>query len=202
MIKFVFTKNLSDYFDKNKDNIRSLFKYQGDLSQEAKKILSEIKNSESVSIHIRRGDYIALGWSVPISYQIRAAYFILEKLPNAEFFIFSDDSKYVKNYIKDTKNIRSALSSKNITPSQLSAFQEKLKNSIYVSKEVNHSLEEFYLMSECNHNIITRSIFSWWAGFLNKNPNKTVVSPTISVHKKFDGNFPKIPQNDGWVEIY
>lgn len=126
---------------------------------------------------------------------------MFEKMPEAEFFIFSDDSEYVKNYITDMKNIRSDLSSKNVSSLQLNAFIEKIKNSTYVSKELNHSLEEFYLMSKCKHNIISRSIFSWWAAFLNNNINKLVISPTISVHKKFDGNFPKISQNDGWIEM-
>lgn len=203
-VKFLFTKQLFDCFAQDRDKLKNLFKYKGDLTSPAKQILSQIKNGESVAIHIRRGDYVSFGWNVPMSYQIRAAYFILEKVPSAKFFIFSDDSGSVRKYIANTKNIKEALSAIKIksSPEQLQTFREKLKDATFVSEALNHSLEEFYLMSECKHNIAPRSTFSWWAAFLNKNPNKIVVAPSTPVHKKFDGNFPKIPANDGWVELF
>jgi len=118
--------------------------------------LLEILNKASVSIHLRRGDYITnfknkeVYLEIPIGYYNEAIRFIEQKIDNPVFFIFSDDNNWVKNNFN-------------------------LKNCIFV-EEIN-PVKSMFLMSNCKHNIIANSTFSWWGAWLNNNNNKIVVSP-------------------------
>jgi hypothetical protein len=134
-------------------------KYFKHVENDLKNILS-FKNKLSpyfiglntVSIHIRVGDYAGLQQFHPIcssEYYISA----LENFTDQEytFLIFSDDIEYTKNMFGDQDNL------------------------IYI--EGNDPYTDLQMMSLCNHNIIANSSFSWWAAWLNKNPNKKVVAP-------------------------
>jgi hypothetical protein len=141
---------------------------------------SEVKNTETVSVHIRRGDFTnketqKVHGILPINYYENAIEFMRQKFPTAKFLIFSDDIKWVKQNFK-------------------------IEKVTIVSGEISKThLEDFYLMSHCSHNIIANSSFSWWAAYLNPNPNKIVIAP-----KKW---FNKAPYNTkdlipaGWLTI-
>ena len=127
-----------------------------------------LENSSSVSIHIRRGDYITdpdaynLMGTLPLEYYASAMDFINTKLSNPFYYIFSDDL----NCAKDNLNIKA--------PSTFVDLEGGLKDYI-----------ELDLMSKCHHNIIANSSFSWWGAFLNRNPGKIVISPaTWAIDKK------------------
>jgi len=79
---------------------------------------------------------------------------IEKKIKNAHFFIFSDDLNWAKENLNFIKNITFIELSKNIP---------------------DH--EEMYLMSQCKHNIIANSSFSWWGAWLNPNDKKMVIAP-------------------------
>lgn len=116
-----------------------------------KTILSE---RNTVSMHIRRGDYKRLNFMLPISYYEDAMEYIRRKVKNPIFLIFSDDIQWVKTNIQ---------------------FKDE---TIYISKEEKlEDYEELLLMSKCKHNIIANSSFSWWGAWLNTNAKKIVVGP-------------------------
>lgn len=116
-------------------------------------MLNDIKNSNSVSIHVRRGDLLKLKNSYILSedYYKKAIRLILEKTKNPIFYIFSDDIEWCKKSF----------------PS--------LKNKVIV--EGNDPSQDFELMKNCKHNILANSTFSWWAGYLNTNKNHVIIAP-------------------------
>lgn len=119
----------------------------------------EIKNSNSVSLHIRRGDYVALSKSkkghalCPISYYKKAIENIAQKIHNPRFFIFSDDIQWVKENLAIKYNAE------------------------YIDFNRDYPERDIILMKHCKHNIIANSSFSWWGAWLNENPNKIVIAP-------------------------
>jgi hypothetical protein len=120
----------------------------------------------SYFIHIRRGDYVGSPlYEMDSDFYYRGAIlYILDKDPNARFFVVSDDIEYCKTY--------SILSSVNAT------FIEGL-GPIYT----------LYLMSLCSKGgICANSSFSWWGSYLNKSEDKTVIMPKqwINLSKPID----------------
>jgi hypothetical protein len=66
---------------------------------------------------------------------------------------------------------------------------------MYISNPEIKDYEELILMSSCSHNIIANSTFSWWGAYLNKNPNKIIISPTKWT--KFQNDI--VPKD--WIQI-
>jgi glycosyltransferase involved in cell wall biosynthesis len=136
------------YFIHNRDYILNLFKNQNIINQ-VKNIYPEISNN-SVSLHVRHGDYVNLQEFHPIQtidYYNQA----LEYIKSYEnIFVFSDDIEWCK------KNLR-------------------YKNLIFVENQTD--VFDLMAMSLCTHNIIANSTFSWWGAWLNENPNKIVIAP-------------------------
>ena len=113
-----------------------------------------IKKSNSVSLHVRRGNYLNLkNFNVlDIDYYMKAVEYIRKNVEKPTFYIFSDDLKWCKNSL---------------------GF---LDNCIFVDS-TKTEIDDLKLMSFCKHNIIANSSFSWWGAWLNKNPKKTVIAP-------------------------
>jgi len=113
------------------------------------KLKKQISEKESVSLHVRRGDYVKLGFPMPpLKYYFEA----LEATPG-DIYIFSDDIRWCGEKFKPDY------------------FDRKIT---FVSSE---SYVDFELMRMCSHNIIAVSTFSWWAAMVNTNQNKIVVAP-------------------------
>ncbi|MDA3929917.1 MAG: alpha-1,2-fucosyltransferase [Prolixibacteraceae bacterium] len=146
------------YFIEIENIIRHEITLKEPLNSENEKVLTQIKNSNSVSIHIRRGDYVNNHYfaELPLDYYYRAIDYLESYSPNSTYFIFSDDMPWVKENFK---------------------LQAKI---IYV--DINDSLTDYMeliLMASCQHNIIANSTFSWWAGWINNNINKVVIAPNV-----------------------
>ncbi len=169
------------YFNDIKEIIHQEFCVKYNLEARNKELAKVINDCESVSIHIRRGDYVKnkttnqVHGVCSLDYYYKAIDIILEKCKNPYFFVFSDDHEWVKKNIKLKKKI------------------------IYIehnSAEKNY--EDLRLMSLCKNNIIANSSFSWWGAWLNTNPNKIIMAPK----KWFNNNLNTtdlIPKN--WIII-
>ncbi len=129
------------------------------ISNKFNYFLNKFNNYEICSIHVRRGDYLNLNKYFTKLELLKDSYFhsaiekILKTKDNVFFFIFTDDLLYCKNLFSSYKNL-------------------------FFIGDLNLSdLDEFYLMTLCNHNIISNSTFSWWAAYLNSNPSKIIIAP-------------------------
>lgn len=119
------------------------------------KVKEKMEKTESVSVHIRRGDYIGTAFDVlDLNYYHKAIDYIKKHVVNPVFYFFSDDVNYIKE---------------NFT------FLDNVKIVDWNSGE--KSWRDMQLMSCCRHNIIANSTFSQWSAILNRNPKKLVVYP-------------------------
>lgn len=124
------------------------------------KLKKIIRSTNSVSIHLRRGDYVRRAVTrkyhgvLDFDYYQKAIRALTRKVKSPHFFVFSDDIKWVKDNFKINYP------------------------AIYIERSYKLSNpEEMILMSLCQHNIIANSSFSWWAAWLNQNPRKIIISP-------------------------
>lgn len=147
------------YFINNEKNIRKNFQFKQPLIDKNLKISNGIKNSNSVSLHIRRGDYLTDKKNLfvgvcSIDYYKKAISIISSKIKRPVFYIFSDDMEWVKKNFTINFNF------------ELIDHNNGYKNHF-----------DLQLMSLCKHNIIANSSFSWWGAWLNSNTNKIVIAP-------------------------
>ena len=168
------------YFGDCKDTIRQDFSFRNEEALRRHVQYEEVLNSNSVSIHIRRGDYVKNPkyrkrlYVCKLEYYKSAMKYLSERFENLTFYIASDDHEWVKNNFEISKHIK-LIESKN-------------------------ALEDLYIMSKCKHNIISNSSFSWWAAWLNSNENKRVLAPDIWFNPCAKIDFRDIVP-DSWIKI-
>ncbi|MCI7040940.1 MAG: alpha-1,2-fucosyltransferase [Lachnospiraceae bacterium] len=121
----------------------------------------QMRECASVSVHVRRGDYLndenreMFGNICTDAYYQKAMELIKGQVPEAHFYIFSDDVSYVR---------------------------QKYQGEEYTVVDINHGKDSFYdmwLMSNCKHNICANSTFSFWGARLNRNKDKIMIRPTV-----------------------
>ncbi len=152
------------YFDVL-DQIKKDFCFKNPLDEKNKQTAQKIAATNSVSIHVRRGDYLSYTdhfYSLGKKYYNEALDIIREKNKDIEIFVFSDDVTWCKENLG-------------------------LKDAHYVDGNYgDKNYIDMQLMSLCKHNIIANSTFSLWAALLNDNKQKIVVSPKHYVKKDYD----------------
>ena len=146
------------YVDPVRDIVLQDFQLKNPLSAYAQHMQKQIQTTpNSVAIHIRRGDYLS-GYNgyyniLDTDYYTTAWEQIVTKYPDAQPFIFSQDTQWVHQNL---------------------SF---LPNPVFVTPDKDLQYEDMVLMSNCSHNIIANSSYSWWGAYLNKNPHKIVICP-------------------------
>jgi hypothetical protein len=150
------------YFSEYKKWILQDFTFNKPLDEENLSLLKRIKFTNSVSIHVRRGDFIKSSTNLnhhgvcSLDYYIKAIAEISSKYGDVEFFIFTDDPMWVKEFLLPR--------GENMT--------------LITGNKGKESWKDMLLMKECKHQIIANSSFSWWGAWLNQNSSKTVIAPT------------------------
>lgn len=148
------------YFFDIGDVIRKDFTLKNTPDKENRELLKRISACNSVSIHVRRSDYVKdkkthdFHGVCGLDYYKKAISFITKRVSDPHFFVFSDDPDWCKINLRLQYSI------------------------IFVSHNLgNKDYEDMRLMSACKHNVIANSSFSWWGAWLNKNANKIVIAP-------------------------
>lgn len=154
------------YFKHHKEVIQTDLSLKNPLSPATNEVADQIKKNrtnriESISVHIRRGDYIQNKYAADSHGTLDGHYYneahnlLTQKIGQEKlaYFVFSDDIEWAKeNILIDM-------------------------NTTYVSNPEIPDYEELHLMSLCDHHIIANSTFSWWGAWLNPNPDKIVIAP-------------------------
>lgn len=124
-------------------------------------LIRDIKRSNSVSIHVRRGDLVTNKANainngfIGLEYYIYSINKIKKTISNPHFYVFSDDIPWCK---------------KNLT-----MLMDKV---IFINHNIGtDSYKDLLLMKECKHNILANSTFSRWGSYLNQNANKISIAP-------------------------
>ena len=167
------------YFKEIEDEIRDTFTFSVKDKTLADFIRKMEQQENTVSVHLRRGDYKGVedmyGGICTTEYYQRALDDMENHLEHPVFYIFSNDMDWVKENFKG-------------------------KNFIYITSGMFDTYENWYdmlLMSKCKNNIIANSSFSWWGAWLNSNPNKRVIAPKKWV------NTSTTPDKwaEGWIKL-
>lgn len=149
------------YFAHHEATLRQDLRFRAAARGLNAEFAERIGECEAVSLHVRRGDYVsnartqAIHGSLPQQYYERALRHVLQRVPHARVFAFSDDPQWV---------------AANLLP---------LHPGLII---VNHnrgadSYNDLRLMALCRHHVIANSSFSWWGAWLDARPDKIVVAP-------------------------
>ena len=167
------------------------WEFKSKLKKSAKKRLDIIKktldnNNPTVSIHMRRGDYLLpeLPYcELGVEYYLKAITKIFKPVKDYNFIVFSNDIDFSKSILEGD-------------------------NIYFVNPIGGHKVctdsekEDLVLLSLCDHHIISNSSYSWWGAFLSKNNNKKIICPTNYVKKEHPSSWINgryFPPN--WINI-
>ena len=162
------------YPDQIKDELKEYYHVKKEyLNESAVNLIKQVSTIESVCVHVRRGDYMtAAGFSTcSINYYLNSISYIEDKIKSPVFFVFSDDIEWCRNNIVG-KNIQ---------------YMDTLRP----------DYEDFEIMRNCKHFIISNSTFSWWAAYLGERQDSCVITPKTW----FDDSPKKNLNLPGWIEI-
>lgn len=165
----------SKYFEDIEDTVRNTFIFSN-IDEYNLQLASRIQSENSVSIHIRRGDYLNLPqYNVcQEGYYKKAIAQIKELYVNPIAYVFSNDPTWCDMFMK----------------------QFDIQYTVINHNQGEDSYKDMFLMSQCKHNIIANSTFSWWGAWLNNNPDKCVISPRFwFTNKRISPNL------SNWIQL-
>ncbi len=173
------------YFEDIKEEVKSTYQFPEldemhlpeKLYLPTKNCLDQIESSEAVALHMYRGDsrnneelYDGICTE---QYYEGAVRYIQDRYPEAVFFIFSNEPKWVKGWVISLmkSQIEEGMTRENI--------KNLGRRFVLVEANSQHTgYLDMFLMSRCRHNIISNSSFSWWAAWINKNQGKLICAPS------------------------
>lgn len=165
------------YIQQVEEQLREAFRFREPLTGSNAVFLDRLQHQPSVAVHVRRGDYLdhpVLGGICDLDYYLKAIQLMKDRLGNPLLVFFSNDSAWCRQYLWE-------------------------ENAVYVDWNKNSdSYKDMQLMSHCHHYIIANSSFSWWGQWLNRNPDKIVISPSRWVNTDADPAALILPH---WIQL-
>jgi hypothetical protein len=156
--------------------IRRIFTFDARIQKKVTTILKGIPLKNRVAVHVRRGDYLALGLGVcSLEYYRKAFQLMKKKVKDPHFVVVSNDIDWARANLKF------------------------LKPALFVNPQAGSEAIDMCLISQCSHNIIANSSFSWWGAWLNPNPKKVVIAPTPWLDFKELADKSPVPPN--WITL-
>jgi len=178
---FIFYDNFQSltFFDNFRPELKVLFSLENHIKNTKgeygnviyfEELLENIQSTESIGVHVRRGDYVGSDdhTPLPMSYYLAAMKKMTTIKANARFFLFSDSIASVEGEFR-----------------KLNLTQKYPVRFVY-GKYGMTTLQEFYLMGKCKNFIIPNSTYSWWVAYLHSSREKAVVIAP----------FPRFPESD------
>lgn len=169
------------YFAEISSLLRQEFTPKFMLSAVYKYWQQRVSEDNSVSIHIRRGDYVNNSRTndvhgvCSLEYYLRAIKLMHSKVQAPTFFVFSDDLDWAKRNLSNCANLE------------------------YVKVDsANRDQEELLLMSACSHHIIANSSYSWWGAWLGEKEKSIVIAPDRWFSTK---PFPQDTIPNRWIKL-
>lgn len=162
---------------------------QGAGTRTPEEYLLQISTTESVSVHIRRGDYLLpenrklFGGICTEAYYRRAMARMRREHPGCTFYIFTNDKQWIRERIDEAMRAEPDETGKAVRAETIDTAG--IADSIVIVDAAattegtadQQDYAEFALMSKCRHHILANSSYSWWASYLCGNPDKTVLAP-------------------------
>jgi hypothetical protein len=170
------------YFKHIRQELIKDFEPKETMSPKNKKYLREIESSTSVSLHVRREDYVTNKHAnkahglAPLAFYKAAFEHIKKVRPDKKVhvFVFSTDMPWCKRNIK-------------------------LDSPVTFVEGNAQGSDDMRLMKHCQHNILANSSFSWWGAWLNQNPDKLVVAPKMWFKDEKENQEMELPKE--WIRI-
>lgn len=147
------------YFIDVAELLRAEFKPVAEISKPNAHYEELIQGSESVALHVRRGDYLTNKTNLKIhgvcslEYYEESIRYIRERLERPRFFVFSNDMEWAIENLKVGTD------------------------AVYISGNEKNPENDVNLMSQCRHHIIANSSFSWWGAWLKRSKNSYSIAP-------------------------
>lgn len=148
------------YFSGIEDVIRDEFTVTSPLNNSNRLLLERIQSCNSVSVHVRRGDYITnlnvaqYHGTCGIDYYRRSVEIMDRLVDRPQFFVFSDDPEWANQNL---------------------GF---IPGTVFVTNNgTDCACDDLRLMSTCSHHIIANSSFSWWGAWLGNYAGKKIIAP-------------------------
>lgn len=133
-----------------------------EIRRKMQNFLGQIQGCESVSVHVRRGDYLEkeeiYGGICTEAYYKSAIEYMQRERMESSFFLFSNDPEWVREWVNAN-------------------YRGDNRFVIIEGTQEETGYLDLFLMSRCKNHIIANSSFSWWGAWLDENPRKRVIAP-------------------------
>ena len=164
------------YFQPVAETLRTDFDLNYENYRSDNPALPRLEPGATLGVHVRRGDYVTLpqhlgaNRALPISYYLNAIEHVVSVRDIRLIVVVSDDPEWCRIHFTDPRCV--------------------------IVNAGNRSIEDFSLLQSCDHHVVSNSSFSWWAAWLPRSSERTVVAPSNWRHGT---PFGSSPQN--WIEI-